>query len=35
LPEDPLAAFRASGYQQRIDRERAEKNLASAGGGYA
>jgi len=35
LPEDPLAAFRASGYQQRIDRERAEKNLASAGGAYA
>ncbi|MGC8792850.1 MAG: TIM barrel protein [Bryobacteraceae bacterium] len=35
VPEDPLAAFRASGYQQRIDRERAEKNRAAAGGGYA
>lgn len=35
LPEDPLAAFRASGYQQRIDRERAEKNLAAASGAYA
>ncbi len=27
LPEDPLTAFRASGYQERIRRERAEKNL--------
>jgi L-rhamnose isomerase/sugar isomerase len=34
LPEDPLAAFRGSGYMQRIDRERAERNQA-AGGSYA
>jgi L-rhamnose isomerase/sugar isomerase len=34
LPEDPLAAFRESGYMQRINRERAEKNQ-SAGGSYA
>lgn len=26
LPEDPLAAFRASGYLERAERERAEKN---------
>jgi L-rhamnose isomerase/sugar isomerase len=31
LPEDPLAAFRESGYQQRISRERAERNTATAG----
>jgi L-rhamnose isomerase/sugar isomerase len=34
LPEDPLAAFRESGYMQRINRERAQKNQ-SAGGSYA
>jgi L-rhamnose isomerase/sugar isomerase len=34
LPAEPLAAFRESGYMQRIDRERAEKNQ-SAGGSYA
>jgi L-rhamnose isomerase/sugar isomerase len=34
LPEDPLAAFRESGYMERINRERAEKNQ-SAGGSYA
>ena len=34
LPEDPLGAFRESGYMQRIDRERAERNQA-AGGSYA
>ncbi len=34
LPEDPLAAFRESGYMQRIERERAERNRA-AGGSYA
>jgi L-rhamnose isomerase / sugar isomerase len=28
LPDDPLAAFRASGYLQRISRERAERNTA-------
>ena len=26
LPEEPLAAFRASGYLERVARERAEKN---------
>jgi L-rhamnose isomerase/sugar isomerase len=26
LPEDPMAAFRQSGYQERITKERAEKN---------
>ena len=30
LPEDPLAAFRASGYLERITAERAEKNRATA-----
>jgi L-rhamnose isomerase/sugar isomerase len=30
LPEDPLAAFRASGYLERITAERAEKNRAAA-----
>ena len=30
LPEDPLAAFRSSGYLERITRERAEKNRATA-----
>lgn len=30
LPEDPLAAFRASGYLERISRERAERNLGAA-----
>jgi len=34
LPEDALAAFRESGYMQRIDRERGKKNQ-SAGGSYA
>jgi L-rhamnose isomerase/sugar isomerase len=29
LPEEPLAAFRASGYLQRVTRERAEKNKGS------
>lgn len=29
LPEEPLAAFRQSGYLERITRERAEKNLGS------
>jgi len=29
LPEDPLAAFRASGYLERVSRERAEKNLGA------
>lgn len=29
LPEDPLAAFRASGYLERITRERAEKHLGA------
>ncbi|HYL73431.1 MAG TPA: TIM barrel protein [Bryobacteraceae bacterium] len=30
LPEDPLAAFRGSGYLERITAERAEKNRATA-----
>jgi L-rhamnose isomerase/sugar isomerase len=30
LPEDPLAAFRGSGYLERITAERSEKNRASA-----
>ena len=30
LPEDPLAAFRASGYLDRITSERADKNRATA-----
>jgi L-rhamnose isomerase/sugar isomerase len=30
LAENPLAAFRASGYQSRIDRERAERNRGLA-----
>jgi L-rhamnose isomerase/sugar isomerase len=34
LPEDALAAFRESGYIQRIERERGQKNQ-SAGGSYA
>ena len=34
LAEDPLKAFRESGYQARAARERGEKNL-SAGGSYA
>src|SRR5882672_12756268 len=29
LPADPMDAFRQSGYQERIDAERAERNLAS------
>ncbi len=29
LPENPLAAFRASGYQERIAEERASRNLSS------
>jgi len=34
LPENPLAAYRAGGYQQRITKERTAKNAAS-GGSYA
>jgi L-rhamnose isomerase / sugar isomerase len=34
LPEEPLTAFRASGYLERITRERGEKNR-NAPGGYA
>ncbi len=34
LPEDPLAAFRKSGYLERITAERREKNRSS-GGSYA
>ncbi len=34
LPEDPLGAFRESGYQERITRERRDKNQAT-GGSYA
>jgi L-rhamnose isomerase / sugar isomerase len=34
LPEDPLQAFRASGYLERITRERKEKN-SGASAGYA
>lgn len=34
LAENPLAAYRASGYQDRIAKERAAKN-AAAGGSYA
>jgi L-rhamnose isomerase/sugar isomerase len=34
LPEDPLAAFRASGYLERAGRERGARN-AMAGGSYA
>jgi L-rhamnose isomerase/sugar isomerase len=30
LPADPLAAFRGSGYMQRISKERAERNTATA-----
>lgn len=29
LPEDPLAAFRASGYLQRISKERSERNMSA------
>jgi len=29
LPEDPLTAFRQSGYLQRIEHERGARNLAS------
>ncbi len=29
LPEDPMAAFRGSGYLERISRERAARNMAS------
>jgi L-rhamnose isomerase/sugar isomerase len=29
LPSDPLAAYRESGYQARIEKERGEKNLAT------
>jgi L-rhamnose isomerase/sugar isomerase len=28
LPEDPLTAFRGSGYLERIERERGARNLA-------
>ena len=31
LPKDPLAAFRESGYLQRISKERSERNSAAAG----
>jgi L-rhamnose isomerase/sugar isomerase len=31
LPEDPMQAFRASGYLERITRERTEQNRASSG----
>jgi L-rhamnose isomerase/sugar isomerase len=34
IPEDPLAAFRSSGYLERAARERGAKN-AGAGGSYA
>ncbi len=34
LPEDPLAAYRSSGYASRIAKERASKNAVS-GGSYA
>lgn len=34
LAADPLAAYRESGYQQKIEKERAERNAAS-GGSYA
>jgi L-rhamnose isomerase/sugar isomerase len=34
LAENPLAAYRASGYQERITKERAAKN-ATSGGSYA
>ena len=34
LPENPLEAFRSSGYSERITRERQEKN-ASLGASYA
>jgi L-rhamnose isomerase/sugar isomerase len=34
LTENPLGAYRASGYQDRIAKERAAKN-ATAGGSYA
>jgi L-rhamnose isomerase / sugar isomerase len=30
LPEDPLGAFRASGYLERITKERAEKNVGAS-----
>jgi L-rhamnose isomerase/sugar isomerase len=29
LPRDPLRAFRASGYQERISEERGAKNMAA------
>ena len=29
LPADPMDAFRQSGYQERIDAERGERNMAS------
>jgi L-rhamnose isomerase/sugar isomerase len=29
LPQDPMEAFRASGYLERITRERSAKNMAS------
>jgi L-rhamnose isomerase/sugar isomerase len=35
LPEDPLAAFRQSGYLERVTAERSEKNLAAAASSYA
>jgi L-rhamnose isomerase/sugar isomerase len=31
LPQDPMAAFRESGYLERISLERAARNTASAG----
>ena len=35
LPEDPMAAFRSSGYLEKITAARSEKNLAAAGASYA
>jgi L-rhamnose isomerase/sugar isomerase len=32
LPEEPLQAFRESGYLERITRERREKNLGATAG---
>ena len=35
LPEDPMAAFRSSGYLEKITAARSEKNLAAAASSYA
>ncbi len=35
IPEDPLTAFRQSGYLERITRERSEKNTAKDAASYA